>query len=104
MTVTTIGTAEVHVDAEGFMTNYDEWSEDLARQLAAQIGIELTDAHLEVLRFLRAEYAEQSETATLRRVSVRTGVPVKQLFTLFPGKPAKKMAYIAGLPKPVGCV
>jgi sulfur relay (sulfurtransferase) DsrC/TusE family protein len=40
----------------------------------------------------------------LRRVSVRTGVPVKQLFTLFPGKPAKKMAYIAGLPKPVGCV
>jgi len=29
---------------------------------------------------------------------------VKELFTLFPGKPAKKMAYIAGLPKPHGCV
>ncbi len=104
MTVTTIGTAQVHVDAEGFLTDYDEWSEDLARQLAAQIGIELTAAHIEVLRFLRADYAEQGETATLRRVSTRTGVPVKQLFALFPGKPAKKMAYIAGLPKPVGCV
>jgi sulfur relay (sulfurtransferase) DsrC/TusE family protein len=23
---------------------------------------------------------------------------------LFPGKPAKKMSYLAGLPKPVGCV
>jgi tRNA 2-thiouridine synthesizing protein E len=104
MTVTTIGSTQVHVDAEGFLTDYDEWSEDLARQLAAQIGIELTAAHVEVLRFLRADYAEQGETATLRRVSTRTGVPVKQLFALFPGKPAKKMAYIAGLPKPVGCV
>jgi sulfur relay (sulfurtransferase) DsrC/TusE family protein len=44
MTVTTIGTRQVHVDAEGFLTDYDEWTEDLARQLAAQIGIELTDA------------------------------------------------------------
>jgi TusE/DsrC/DsvC family sulfur relay protein len=104
MTITTIGTTQVHVDSEGFMTDYDEWSEDLARQLAAGIGIELTDAHLTVLRFLRADYAAQDETATLRRVSLRTGVPVKNLFTLFPGKPAKKMAYIAGLPKPVGCV
>jgi len=104
MTVTTIGTSQVHVDAEGFLTDYDEWSEDLARQLAIQIGIELTTAHLNVLRFLRADYAERGETATLRGVSTRAGVPVKELFALFPGKPAKKMAYIAGLPKPVGCV
>lgn len=104
MTITTIGSSPVHVDAEGFMTDYSEWNEDLARQLAAQIGIELTDAHLRVLRFLRADYAERGETATLRRVSVQAGVPIKELFTLFPGKPAKKMAYIAGLPKPVGCV
>jgi tRNA 2-thiouridine synthesizing protein E len=104
MTVTTIGTSQVHVDAEGFLTDYDEWSEDLARQLARQIGIELTDAHLTVLRFLRADYAERGETATLRVVSTRAGVPIKELFALFPGKPAKKMAYIAGLPKPIGCV
>ena len=44
------------------------------------------------------------ETATLRRVSTQAGVPVKELFTLFPGKPAKKMSYVAGLPKPKGCV
>ncbi len=44
------------------------------------------------------------ETATLRRVSTLSGIPVKELFALFPGKPAKKMAYIAGLPKPRGCV
>ena len=104
MTITTIGTRHVHVDGEGFLTDYDEWSEDLARQLAAQIGIELTDEHLTVLRFLRSDYAERGETPTLRRVSIQAGIAIKELFRLFPGKPAKKMAYIAGLPKPVGCV
>jgi len=104
MPVTAIGEARVHVDAEGFLTDYDEWDEELARQLAGAIGIELTDAHWKAIRFLRKDYPEQGETATLRRVSTLAGIPVKELFTLFPGKPAKKMAYIAGLPKPHGCV
>jgi len=104
MTVTTVGAAQVHVDAEGFLTEYDEWTEPLAGQLAAQIGIELTDAHWKAIHFLREDYRTQGETATLRRVSTVAGVPIKDLFVLFPGKPAKKMAYIAGLPKPHGCV
>jgi tRNA 2-thiouridine synthesizing protein E len=94
----------IHTDAEGFLTEYDEWSEDLAVQLAARIGIELTDEHWKAIRFLRDDYPAHGETATLRRVSALAGIPVKQLFALFPGKPAKKMAYVAGLPKPRGCV
>ena len=104
MPVTTIGTTAVHVDAEGFLTDYDEWDEPLAVQLAAQIGIEMTDAHWKPIRFLREDFRNEGETATLRRVSTLAAIPVKQLFVLFPGKPAKKMAYIAGLPKPHGCV
>ena len=94
----------IHVDSEGFLTEYSEWSEELAAELAARIGIELTDEHWKAIRFLRADYPSHGETATLRRVSVLTGMPIKQLCTLFPGKPAKKMAYVAGLPKPRGCV
>jgi TusE/DsrC/DsvC family sulfur relay protein len=104
MPVTTIGTTTVHVDAEGFLTEYDEWDEQLGAELAAQIRIEMTPAHWPAIRFLRADYQEQGETATLRRVSTLAGVPIKTLFELFPKKPAKKMAYIAGLPKPRGCV
>jgi TusE/DsrC/DsvC family sulfur relay protein len=104
MPVTTIGATQVHVDAEGFLTKYDEWDDDLARQLAAAMGIELTDAHWTAIRFLREDYRLQGETATLRRVSTLAAIPIKQLFALFPGKPAKKMAYVAGLPKPHGCV
>jgi TusE/DsrC/DsvC family sulfur relay protein len=102
--VTSIAGREVHVDAEGFLTAYDEWDEELGKQLAAQIGIELTDAHWKAIRFLREDYRNQGETATIRRVAVVGGIPTKELFTLFPKKPAKKMAYIAGLPKPYGCV
>ena len=104
MTVATIGETPVHVDTEGFLTEYDEWNDALARQLAARIGIDLSDAHWPAIRFLRADFPARGETATLRRVSTLAGIPIKELFALFPGKPAKKMAYIAGLPKPHGCV
>ena len=104
MPVTQLNGHEIHVDAEGFMTEYDEWDEDLAKSLAAQIGIDLTDEHWKVIRFLRDDYKTQGETATTRRVQTAGGVPVKEQFVLFPKKPAKKSAYIAGLPKPHGCV
>lgn len=104
MPETTLDGHRIHVDAEGFLTDPSEWDEELAGVLAAQIGITLTDAHWKALRFLRADFAEQGETATLRRVQTAGGIPVKELFALFPAKPAKKMAYVAGLPKPRGCV
>jgi tRNA 2-thiouridine synthesizing protein E len=104
MTMATIAGREVHVDQEGFMTEYDEWTEDLARTLAGNIGIELTESHWKAIRFLREDFKAQGETPTLRRVTNVGGIPTKELFELFPKKPAKKMAYIAGLPKPAGCV
>jgi tRNA 2-thiouridine synthesizing protein E len=104
MPVTTLSGKSVHVDEEGFLTEYDEWDEDLAKVLAAQIGIDLTDAHWKVIRFLREDFKAQGETATTRRVQQVGGVPVKEQFALFPKKPGKKMSYIAGLPKPHGCV
>jgi len=104
MPVTTLGGKPVHVNEEGFLTEYDEWDEGLATVLATQIGIELTDAHWKVIRFLREDFKKQGETATTRRVQMVGGVGVKEQFALFPKKPGKKMSYIAGLPKPHGCV
>lgn len=104
MPVTTLNGKSVHVNEEGFLTEYDEWDESLAAVLASQIGIELTDAHWTVIRFLREDFKTQGETATTRRVQTVGGIPVKEQFALFPKKPGKKMSYIAGLPKPHGCV
>lgn len=104
MPVTTLAGHEIHVNEEGFLTDPSEWSEELATELASQIGIALTDEHWKALHFLRQDFVENGETPTLRRMSTKGGLPIKQLFAMFPQKPAKKMAYVAGLPKPVGCV
>ena len=104
MPATTIDGHTIHVNDEGFMTDPGEWSEPLAEALAAQIGLTLTEDHWKAIRFLREDFAEQGETATLRRIATVGGIPTKQLFQLFPQKPAKKLAYVAGLPKPHGCV
>jgi tRNA 2-thiouridine synthesizing protein E len=53
---------------------------------------------------MREDQASSGVTPTLRRMQTQGKFDVKQLFVLFPGKPAKKMSYLAGLPKPVGCV
>lgn len=104
MPTATIAGAEVQINDEGFLTEYDEWSEDIGAELATNIGVEMTDRHWELIRWLREDFKEKGETATTRRVQTAGGFPTKEQFQLFPKKPAKKMAYVAGLPKPHGCV
>ena len=93
----------IKVNDEGFLTSYDEWDEHLGAALAGLIGMQLTDEHWAVLRFLRSDYLERNETATLRRVSKVGGFDMAAVRAV-PTKPAKKMAWLAGLPKPKGCV
>jgi len=104
MAMATIAGKEVHVNEEGFLTEYDEWSEEIAAELAKNIDVEMTEEHWALIKWLREDYKEKGETATTRRVQTTGGVPTKKQFELFPKKPAKKMAYIAGVPKPKGCV
>lgn len=104
MPTTTIAGQEVQVDDEGYLTEYDEWNEDIGKELASNIGLELNDERLAVIKFLREDYKEKGQTATTRRVDKVGGFPTKLQFQLFPKKPGKKMAYIAGVPKPHGCV
>ena len=74
MPTTTIAGRDVAVDDEGFMTQYDQWDEDMGKALAAAIGIDLTDEHWTVIRFLREDFKAQGETPTIRRVSTAGGV------------------------------
>ena len=104
MPVIEISGKPINVNEEGFLTNFDEWNVDVANELAKQIDIEMTEERWKIINFLREDFKTQGETATSRRVQTVGGVPIKEQFLLFPQKPAKKMAYIAGLPKPKGCV
>ena len=104
MGMATIAGKEVHVNDEGFLTEYDEWNEEIGAELAKNIDVAMTEEHWQLIKWLREDFQEKGETATTRRVQTVGGVPTKRQFELFPKKPAKKMAYIAGVPKPKGCV
>jgi tRNA 2-thiouridine synthesizing protein E len=101
----TLAGTEVQVDEEGFFVDPSTWTEEMAKELAAHVGVdELNEDHWTVIKFCRTDFEAKGESPTLRRVSTEAGVPTKQLFQLFPKKPAKKMSYVAGVPKPKGCV
>ena len=100
-------------DPEGFLENLDDWSEQVAEAIARAEGIELTPAHWEVINLVR-DYCDTYGLAPnihvlTKHMKKKLG-PEKgkrqYLESLFPGpgSPAARLARIAGLPKPTGCV
>jgi TusE/DsrC/DsvC family sulfur relay protein len=105
MTMTLIADAPVDVDAEGFLTDPEQWNEPIAEELARQSGIaELTDRHWLVVRFMRQRYLATGDAPSIRALGKESGVAVKELYQLFPKGPAKLAARIGGIPKPTGCI
>lgn len=95
----------VEFDEEGFMVNPEDWTRQIAEVLAKEIGInKLEEDHWKVIEFSRTDFKEKGEAPTLRRITKAGGVPTKNLYQLFPKGPAKKVALIAGLGKPTGCI
>jgi TusE/DsrC/DsvC family sulfur relay protein len=105
MTTTLIANAPVDVDAEGFLTDPDQWNEEIARAIAAENGVpELTDRHWLVVTFMRERFLATGTAPSIRALGKESGVPVKELYQLFPKGPAKLAAKIGGIPKPKGCI
>lgn len=95
----------VDFGADNFMTDYSQWDEAVATELAREEGIdELNERHWVVINFMRKEFEENGAGPSIRRLNKTSGVPTKELYSLFPGGPAKKAARIAGIKKPQGCV
>jgi tRNA 2-thiouridine synthesizing protein E len=105
MTLLTIANTAVEVDAEGFLRDPSQWTEDIADAIAANAGIEdLTERHWMVITYMRATYLRTGSAPTIRTLGKASGVPIKELYALFPKGPAKLAARIAGIPKPRGCI
>jgi len=84
---------QVEVDEDGYLIDLDDWTKELGEAMAKQDGCDLTDAHWEVINFLR-EYYQKYQIAP----------NTKYLYELYPDGPAKQACRYAGLPKPTGCV
>ena len=105
MSTKVIAGKSVQVNDEGFMLNPGEWTREIAVESAKEEGIaELTANHWKVIDFCRQSAGDGGKSPTLRTITNGTGLTTKDLFALFPKGPAKKVAHIAGLGKPEGCV
>jgi TusE/DsrC/DsvC family sulfur relay protein len=102
---------QYEIDEDGYLVDWQAWKEGMAGVMAAQDGLTLTDAHWEIIKFLR-EYFMKFQIAPMIKILVKEiGKAMgpekgntKFLYELFPAGPAKQACRYAGLPKPTGCV
>jgi tRNA 2-thiouridine synthesizing protein E len=105
MTTDTIAGTAVQLTDEGFLVDPSQWTEEMAVELARRESIEpLTDRHWQVIRFMRQQYEATGSGPNVRMLAKTSGIPVKELYQLFPRGPAKTAAKVAGIPKPRGCI
>ncbi len=100
-----------HFDKLGFLKNLDDWSPDVAKQIARSEGIPLSEAHWELINLIRTYYREYDSSPAMRPlvkfVNLKLGADKGKsmyLLSLFPASPAKLCSKIAGLPKPDNCL
>ena len=99
------GPAVVDVDGEGFLTDFGQWTREIAAAIAKEEGIaELTPDHWKVIEFMQKEFRENGQAPSVRKLNKSGVISTKELYDIFPGGPAKKAAKISGLKKPEGCV
>lgn len=95
----------VAFDDKGYVADPSQWTEDLARAIAAAQGIpELNERHWAALMAARNDYLDNGVSPNIRRITTISDVTTKELYQLFPKAPGMTVARVAGIPKPVGCI
>lgn len=101
----------IETDKAGYLLDFTLWEENLVPVLAQIEHIELTEAHWEVIKFVREFYLNYETSPAIRALvnamKQKYG-PEKgnsrYLQRLFPNGPAKQATKLAGLPKPAKCL
>jgi tRNA 2-thiouridine synthesizing protein E len=102
---------DIETDAQGYLANLEDWSEDVANYLSSEDQLPLQEKHWLVINWIRDYYAETGTAPNLRLITKLLPNDLgeeygdkKYLFDLFPYGPAKQACRYAGMPKPTGCV
>lgn len=103
MTTKTYAGTAIEVDVEGYFTNSSQWTPEIAKEVARENNLELTEKHLAVLKFIRNKQSG-GELITIRAIGKSGIVDIKGFYELFPGAPLKLASKIAGISKPSSCV
>ena len=77
----------IPVNAAGYLTNFDDWSEDVAREIAADDGLELIDCHWAAIHFLRQFYNSHGVAASPRVMIQEISCPLRACHSRIAGLP-----------------
>jgi len=96
-----------NTDEEGYLIEPQDWNEEVAKQLALQENIQLTEDHWDAIRFMREYYADHQIAPDVRHVTKhlakRLGPESRNaVFELFPYGYVKQACKIAGMKRPRG--
>ena len=100
---TTIAGQTIAVNNEGYLTDLNQWSREVATHIAKEEGIDLTDEYWPVIEYLQEQHRNEIPL-TIRKVGKSGIVNIKEFYALFPGGPLKKASRISGIPKPASCI
>lgn len=95
---------DFETDGEGFLRNRDEWTAEIAAEIAKRDGRELTEQHMMYIMAARKMYNDDGIVPVLRKFTKAMNVDKKVLFKEFETGPIKLICKWGGLPKPTGCV
>lgn len=116
MTQISVAGQNLALDPEGYLVNLDEWSPEVAQALAEDEALELSNEHWELIELIRQFYAEFDHSPAMRplvkyislHLGKEKGRSIYLMQQLPPndktGSPPKRLARIAGLPKPDNCL
>ena len=100
-----LGGKNLEIDEDGFIQDPDTWDKAVAEALAKTEGVaDMTDQHWKVVNYLRDYYLKFKIAPMVRKLCNETDFKLKEIYELFPSRPAKGACKVAGLPKPTGCV
>ncbi len=109
--VLTVDGNRLETTDDGFLREAGEWNRRAAEELARIEGLDLSEAHWEILFFIRDYYqnfkhlpnARMFVAAIRKKLGEEKGNS-RYLQKLFPQGPLKYACKIAGLPKPPTCM
>jgi TusE/DsrC/DsvC family sulfur relay protein len=104
MGVVILAGGPVEVDEGGFLVDVDAWTPAIAESLALRSGIELTNRHWDVIEFCRRDFDLTGTSPTIRRITRRSDITTREIYSLFPTGPGILVAKISGLPKLRTCL
>ncbi|MCL7753470.1 TusE/DsrC/DsvC family sulfur relay protein [Polaribacter sp. Z022] len=98
-----INQTKIHVNEEGYLTDFEEWNVRIGEYIAREHDIVLTLSHWDIISWIQEQF-KAKKSLSLRGIR-RSGITsIKELYNLFPGGPLKISAKIAGVPKPTNCI